>query len=366
MAESSSLRWHARIGRVLLAAMVLHLTILPTGFAPSVRAQDVTVELDEVTAAIKGQDVTIYARTSGEVDEAKLFIRNLLDLGDFNDLAMEKTGATTFRYVLPLSQQQGELQRLEYYVEVYRGGQPVAKTESYVISFIDPPFVGEVTAFPTEGLEKEDWKLFIKGRISRPFYKKWWLWALLGAAGVGATAALVGGGTTIAGPPTVNLSKPTGEIDLDPNLNQVCQGAVPLDLSITGGEAPYEAIYTINVQGGNANVVVAGVSGNLQENADIVVTPESVNPPIAATPGTFRVVFPAVTLTKRGAPGTGLSSLVYSAIVRDSGATTSFAGATPGQPLPSNIAQVIDEHSDDRVLNEFAFLTVISSCQQVP
>src|SRR5262245_43942699 len=114
MAEIKSLRWHAKVGRVLLAAMVLHLSILPTGLPP-VHAQDVTVELDQVTAAIKGQDVTIYARTSAEVDEAKLYIRNLLDLGDFNDLAMEKTGATTFKYTLPLSQQQGELQRLEYY-----------------------------------------------------------------------------------------------------------------------------------------------------------------------------------------------------------------------------------------------------------
>jgi hypothetical protein len=362
MAEVKTLRWHAKVGRVLLAAMVMHLSILPMGFPPAY-AQDVTVELDQVTAAIKGQDVTIYARTSAEVDEAKLYIRNLLDLGDFNDLAMEKSGATTFKYTLPLSQQQGELQRLEYYVEVYRGGQPVAKTESYVISFIDPPFVGEVTALPTEGLEKEDWKLFIKGRISRPFYKKWWLWALLGAAGVGATAVLVGGGTTIAGPATVTLSKPAGEIETDPNLNQVCQGAVPLDLSITGGEAPYEAIFTVNVQGGNANVEVAG-AGTLQENVDIVVAPESVTPPIASTPGTFRVVFPAVALHPRGTASTGLSSLVYSAIVRDTRSTTSFAGATPGQPLPSNIAQVIDEHSDDRVLNEFAFLTVISNCQQ--
>ena len=39
MAENSSPKWHARIGRVLLAAMVFHLTILPTGFAPSVRAR---------------------------------------------------------------------------------------------------------------------------------------------------------------------------------------------------------------------------------------------------------------------------------------------------------------------------------------
>src|SRR5262245_4617937 len=249
MAENNSPKWHARVGRVLLAAMVLHLSILPTGFAPSVRAQDIPAELDEVTAAIKGQDVTIYARTSGEADEAKLFIRNLLDLGDFNDLAMEKTGATTFRYVLPLSQQQGELQRLEYYVEVYRAGQPVAKTESYVISFIDPPFVGELTAFPTEGLEKEDWKLFIKGRISRPFYKKWWLWALLGAAGVGATAVLVGGGETIAGPPTVALTEGEGT-EHDTVFDFVCEGQVPMSLSITGGEPPYEAIYTVQLIGG--------------------------------------------------------------------------------------------------------------------
>jgi hypothetical protein len=121
---------------VSLAALVVHLCVLPGMGGSRAWSQDIGLELDEVTAAIKGMDVTIHARTSVEVDEVKLWIRKLLELGPFNDVSMDKAGSTTYRYTLPLSQEQGEVGRLEYYVEAFKGGQSQYELHSLTFRFI--------------------------------------------------------------------------------------------------------------------------------------------------------------------------------------------------------------------------------------
>jgi hypothetical protein len=305
-------------------------------------AQDVTIELDQVTAAIKGQDVTIHARVSQEVDEAKLFIRKLLELGPFNDLSMEKTGSFTYRYVLPLSQEQGEVGRLEYYVAAYRGGQEVAKTESNVISFIDPPFIGDLTASPTEGLEREDWKLFIKGRISRPFYKRWWVWALLGAAGVGATAVLVRGEEAV---PEVDIDFELGEVERS-NIQTLCPRLpVPVTLTLTGGAPPFQAILLASNEGINT-IQGIGPRGSNAVFGFLSDIPEGQG---GQTVVEFSYPGFSVPLTSANAQ----NPVILRAIVRDSKARAFSVTPAVGSPLPATIEE--DDEADSRIRAAFIF-----------
>src|SRR5262249_19877828 len=146
-----------------------------------------------------------------------------------------------------------------YYVSANKGGQEIAKTDNYVISFIDPPFIGDITAQATEGLEKEDWKLFIKGRISRPFYKRWWVYAIAGAVAIPVTAVLAGGGSNTVGPPTITLAIPGPSVEhRDSTFGFVCQGEIPLTLTIVGGKPPFEALFTVRktISGGSTTNAV--------------------------------------------------------------------------------------------------------------
>jgi hypothetical protein len=347
MAENRRARFFGRVSRLGLAALAASWIAAPLG--GSTAYAQVTIELDQLTAAIKGQDVTIHARTSAEVDGCKLYIRKLLELGDFNDLPMEKTGATTFRYVLPLSQEQGEVGRLEYYVAAFKGGQEVAKTDSLVISFIDPPFIGELTAGSTEGLTKEDWKLFIKGRISRPFYKRWWVYALAGAIAIPVTAVLASGGTAVPGPPSTTIAV-ADAARRDFALDFLCPGRqIPVTLMINQGVSPFDVIYTLKQTGGSSTITLEGI-GPLPRGQELVVLPvKTYQTPSGQNTSTQTENFPALNLTPRPQQIFGSALLQFRAIVRDKNTKTSFAGATVGQPLPSGVTSGLT--SDSRLIS---------------
>jgi hypothetical protein len=334
----------------------------------SALAQDaVTVETDEVTAAIKGQDVTIHARVSAEVDEVKLFIRRLLELGEFNDLAMEKTGAFNWRYTLPLSQQAEDVGRLEYYMEAYRGGQPVARSENFVISFIDPPFIGEASYAPTVGLDKAAWNDLVKGRIKRPFYKRWWVYAIAGAVAIPVTAVLAGGGADPIEPVTLDFDFAAAGV-IRSSIDVLCpQQPIPFVLTIVEGEPPYQVIFTVQNTGGNTIDEVGG------PGAERVVVGGFLQDVRPANEGdtTTVVNFDFPGLTVRSASPNSQNPVRFRAIVRDAQAPAFSANPAPGQPLPSQIETDLLEETRIRDIDEVDTMFTITAapsfqCPAVP
>lgn len=326
-----------------LVLLLLNLSLLPS----LASAQGVQIELEPVTAAIKGKDVSIHCRVSQEVDEVKLFIRKLLDLGPFNDLPMEKTGAVNYRLTLPLSQESGEIGRLEYYLEAYKGGQAVAKTESYVISFVEAPFIGEVGIYETPGLDRAAWKDFMKGRVKRPLFKRWWVWAILGGVGIGATALLVGGSTEAPpAPPSISFVV-ADEARRDTQFTLLCEPQqIPMTLAITGmAQGPFDVIFTMARPGGNREVQVATSPPVQLTSNDTVIFTQSFE-----TTGTFTIQYPTVEVL---GSATGPATLRFLAIVKDGVTDATFGGVSPGSPLPTTIRNLIQE--DDRVIQQIAF-----------
>jgi hypothetical protein len=349
MAHTSRVRFSQRLVALVGIVAVLQLAVAP-GLGEGARAQGIRIDLDEVTAAIRGQDVTIHARTSTEVEEARLFIRNLLDLGPFSELPMERTGSTTWRYVLPLSRQEGDVGRLEYYVEGYQGGQPVAKTENFVISFIDPPFIGAAAFREEPGLPRDEWRDFIRGRISRPIYRRWWVYAIAGAVAVPVTYVLARGEDAPPGPPSL-VPRIGAEASRDANFNLLCpRAAVPMALEILGGQGPFDAIFTIARTGGNRDITVPGIAGPLDAQNRVLFTRTFAESGIHSD-----LQIPPISVVQAGS---GPANVVISVIVKDSITSASLGNPPVGQPLPQNIVDLIRD--DTRVNQAFVFDVVFS------
>lgn len=74
--------------------------------------------------------------------------------------------------------------------------------------------------------------------FARKWYQKWWVYAVVGAVGVGATALLVGGGNSYD-PPAAMLD-PLTQPCRDPNApTRYQRGPIQVEAQVTDGEAPY-------------------------------------------------------------------------------------------------------------------------------
>ena len=362
MLQRMSKKLFAAVAIYPMIALMLHFPLV--GNLAFAQDGGVQIEFDPITAAIKGSDVSLHVRVNQDVDEVKVFIRQLLDLfSPFNDLPMEKTGATTWRILIPLSSEEGELGRLEYYVEAYKNGQPVAKTENFVISFIDPPFIGEVQKFETPGLDKAGWKDFVAGRIKRPFFKRWYVWAFLGAAGIAATAVLVGGSEEIPpGPPVVTFSIAENAVrDTNQQIptNFLCERSeIPVKLNIVGGVPPFDVVFTAQITGGSAGAAANGISPDLDGSERVIVATQSF-----ADSGEKDVLLPGIDV-KVPAGSFGVTNILFSTIIKDGETIASIGGTATGSVVPSTTTDLIT--NDPRVQRQNVFDTIIAGIQTCP
>ncbi len=352
MFDRLSSRFVSKIAIYIMVTLIGHLSVV----VPGAWAQSgISIEFDPVTAAIKGEDVTIHCQVSAQVDEVRLFIRKLLDLGPFNDLPMEKAGTYTWRLVLPLGQEEEDLGRLEYYLEAYKGGKSVAKTESYVISFVEKPFIGEMQFHEDIGVDKDIWKAYIGGRIKRAFFKRWWVWALIGAAGVATTAVLVGGGGDAPpAPPAISLD-PNENVKRDTTFTNICDGRdILFDLRIAGGVPPFEAIFAVQRIGGSTSATTSDGTIQIDGSNRIILTAQT----FQAT-GTFPVTFPAIDVELAKGQFFGTTNMKFSVVLKDGETGASLASAVVGSPVPSTILELVE--NDERVQFETTFDVVTDS-----
>ena len=73
--------------------------------------------------------------------------------------------------------------------------------------------------------------------FARKWYQKWWVYAVIGVVGVGATALLVGGGNSYDPPAAMldNVTEPCG----DQGQTRYQRGPIEVEARISDGEAPY-------------------------------------------------------------------------------------------------------------------------------
>jgi hypothetical protein len=74
--------------------------------------------------------------------------------------------------------------------------------------------------------------------FSRKWYQKWWVYAVVGAVGIGATAVLVGGGSGYD-PPGVLLSVTTPACRDESPEPRHQRGAISVEAVVSDGEGPY-------------------------------------------------------------------------------------------------------------------------------
>ena len=80
--------------------------------------------------------------------------------------------------------------------------------------------------------------------------------------GVGALVA-VGIDRQLSDPPTANLM--TGEAARDPRLGNLCEGRIPVQVSVVTGRPPFEAIFTLQRVGGLREARVEGLADSLKD-----------------------------------------------------------------------------------------------------
>jgi hypothetical protein len=110
-----------------------------------------------------------------------------------------------------------------------------------------------------------------RGKLSRPgkmpaafarkWYQKWWVYAIVGAVGVGATAVLAGGGSGYD-PPTVALEVVTPQCAAPNPAGRYNPGAVAVEAQIEDGQGPYSLRFTDNDV--EAGTLSTGASGTVR------------------------------------------------------------------------------------------------------
>jgi hypothetical protein len=181
-----------------------------------------------------------------------------------------------------------------------------------------------------------------------PLWKKLLIYGGIPAAAAATTFVLASGGESIAGPPTVVM-----EVDpsaaRDGTYGLICAGAIPLRVSISGGEPPFEALFTVAKQPqASAAVEVAGITESLS-SADVVILKRSI-----PNSGQLMVRTPPITM-----PGAfNIAELRFAVVVKDSRAKVSFDSVSPGMQMQPSLLQ------DERVVRQLFGGGVVKGCVQ--
>ncbi len=159
----------------LLLSLLLALGGQTWFWAGSVAAADKTIDFEPQIYAIRGQDLTMDVKVSSDVDDVVLNLRRLAELGEFTEFTFTKKAPGQFSITLPLTTYEDfNWERLEYFLEAKRGGQRAARTDSYVLSFIEQQQVAPPVVETSPAISEKEFNQLLAGV---PIYKTWWFWA---------------------------------------------------------------------------------------------------------------------------------------------------------------------------------------------
>jgi tetratricopeptide (TPR) repeat protein len=219
-----------------------------------------------------------------------------------------------------------------------------------------PELYRKTAAPPEVQLSKAEAAPIVKKR--RPLWKKLVYYVGIPVAAVG-TVALIATAVVqdrLTNPPLLLLDVDESKAKREPLYGGLCEGAVPMRLSVSGGEPPLELFVTAARVGGNREASVPGVVPELDTVPRVLLK--------RSTGDGAPLTLPAIDVEGAGA---GAARLVLVAVVRDRKTPLKFDGVVVGGTVPSDLQAAIQRRDPlNRLSIQTLFEVFVSDCKQVP
>ena len=234
------------------------------------------------------------------------------------------------------------------------GGEAVQTALDSVRTKRFPELYKKTTYSPEVELSKSEAPPVVQKRW--PLWKKLVIYGGIPVAALAAGALLLPSGATEPEIAPPNLTFEPMRTSKRSEFGFLCHGTLTFDVVISGGAAPYQAIFTIAKKGGTGLLSAPGLSSGDLGPEEIVMATQTF-----AAPGSYMVRYPSL-LVHHPSVQFVFATMDAALVLRDSGASGSFAGVVPGAPLPDSIEDLV--RSEERIRRIVAGDVIQNGCTQ--
>jgi tetratricopeptide (TPR) repeat protein len=216
-----------------------------------------------------------------------------------------------------------------------------------------PELYRKTAAPPEAELSKAERAPVVKKR--RPLWKKLVYYvgipiATLAALGLVAAAIVE---ERLSNPAFLTLAVDETRAEREPLYGNLCEGAMPLQLELSGGEPPFELLIWASRIGGNRPVAIPGIVESL--DGPRVLSKSSPT-------GSTSLELPAIDVQGAGA---GSARLFVVGVLRDRKTPRRFDSLSVGQAVPADLQMEVRIGDPlDRLVSQAFFEVLASDCQQ--